>query len=61
MLALLNEETLDPKYLDHPLKGHWKECRDCHIENDLVIIYRKSSESRTIKFERLGSHAELFG
>lgn len=59
-LLLINEQPLDPKYKDHPLKGNWKGCRDCHIENDWVLIYRINEKEGTIIFERIGSHSELF-
>lgn len=57
---LLAEDPLEPKYRDHPLKGHWKGCRDCHVQNDWVLIYRINSQDKTITFERLDSHSELF-
>lgn len=60
MRMLISEESLDAKYLDHPLKGPWKGCRDCHIQNDWVLIYRVNQKQKTIIFERLGSHSELF-
>lgn len=60
MHALIREERLDPKYKDHSLKGNWKGCRDCHIKNDWVLIYRVNEELQTILFERIGSHSELF-
>ena len=61
MHALLSEKQLDPIFQDHPLKGRWSGYRDCHITSDWVMIYRILTEERIIKFERLGSHAELFG
>lgn len=61
MRKLIYQETLDLKYCDHPLKGKWKGCRDCHVGNDWVLIYRINKEQGTIIFERIGSHAELFG
>lgn len=57
---LINEESLEPKYKDHPLKGKWIGCRDCHVQNDWVLIYRILREKKSIYFERLGSHSELF-
>jgi mRNA interferase YafQ len=51
-------QTLDPSYLDHPLTGNWNNHRDCHIEPDWILIYRKT-ESEII-LERTGSHSELF-
>ncbi len=57
---LIIEAPLDPKHNDHPLKGKWKGCRDCHVENDWVLIYRVNKQNKTIVFERIGSHSELF-
>ena len=61
MHTLLSGNALDPIFQDHPLRGQWSGYRDCHVTSDWVMIYRISHEKQTIKFERLGSHAELFG
>lgn len=55
---LAADQTLDPKYCDHPLSGDWIDHRDCHIKPDLVLIYRKP-EPGTLQLVRLGSHSEL--
>jgi mRNA interferase YafQ len=57
---LAKEEPLDPKHLDHPLKGNRKGARECHIENDWLLIYRVRKQESEIWFECLGSHSELF-
>ncbi len=38
---LLEEEVLDQKYLDHPLKGDYIGRRKCHVEPDLLLVYKK--------------------
>lgn len=43
---------------DHSLAGNLKDCRDCHIKPDLVLIYRKTNDN-TLELVRLGSHSEL--
>jgi mRNA interferase YafQ len=43
---------------DHPLIGNFKDCRDCHIKPDLVLIYRKINDN-VLELVRLGSHSEL--
>jgi mRNA interferase YafQ len=43
---------------DHPLAGNLKDCRDCHIRPDLVLIYRKNNND-ILELVRLGSHSEL--
>ncbi len=55
---LINEERLDEKYRDHPLKGNYKGCRDCHVEPDWILIYRIYGNQ--IQFLRTGSHSDLF-
>ena len=55
---LLTEHLLLPKHRDHPLKGAWKDRRDCHIEPDWVLIYSKSEDE--LRLERTGGHSDLF-
>jgi mRNA interferase YafQ len=43
---------------DHSLNGNLKDCRDCHIKPDLVLIYRKTNND-FLELIRLGSHSEL--
>ena len=61
MTDLIEGMKLDPLLRDHPLRGNWNGFRDCHIEPDLVLIYRLDKQHKEVRFERLGSHSELFG
>lgn len=57
VLACLScSETLPAKYA---LTGNWQGWRDCHVANDLVLIYRNDGE--TLHLARLNSHSEIFG
>ena len=56
--TLQKEQSLDVKYVDHPLSGNWNGFRDCHIKPDLVLIYRINKN--TLQLARIGSHADLF-
>ena len=55
---LINNETLEEKYRDHKLSGQFKNCRECHIEPDWLLIYRITETEITLI--RTGSHSELF-
>ena len=56
---LVRGEALPLEYRDHPLKGDFKGCRDCHIEPDWLLIYRLNDEA--LYLERTGTHADIFG
>lgn len=56
--ALASDAPLEPCHRDHALTGSWRECRDCHVKPDLVLIYQKPDATRLVLL-RLGSHAEL--
>ena len=55
---LIDEEQLDARYKDHKLIGNLKDRRECHIEPDWLLIYKKTSVE--IVFERTGTHSDLF-
>ena len=50
--------VLPPKNRDHALSGNYKDFRECHIEPDWLLIYRRTDEQLTLV--RTGSHADLF-
>ena len=57
---LANEETLDEKFLDHPLKGEWIGFRECHIDPDWLLIYLIDEKDLILSLTRTGSHEDLF-
>ena len=58
LTALINEEMLAERYYDHPLKGNFKNRRECHVEPDWLLIYKLNADE--IIFERTGRHSDLF-
>lgn len=60
LMALANDEPLEPRQRDHDLSGNWSGYRECHIKPDLLLIYRRP-DSETLQLARLGSHSQLFG
>ena len=55
---LVNEERLESSYRDHPLKGNYRGRRECHLEPDLLLIYKIEADRLIV--ERMGSHSDLF-
>jgi len=55
---LSKDEELPSKYKDHKLTGNYTGRRECHIEPDWLLIYKKGENE--IILERTGSHSDLF-
>ena len=61
ILKLAYGETLDPKYKDHALSGDLEGLRDCHIENDWVLLYFYTTTGELVlTLSDTGTHADLF-
>ncbi len=63
VMALLtaNDGPLGAEWKDHELQGkEWKDCRECHVGGDFLLVYRIASDGSVI-FIDAGSHSELFG
>ena len=57
---LCAQEPLPPSLRDHALSGDYAGYRDCHVESDLVLIYRIVEDQLQLICVRLGTHSDLF-
>jgi len=57
--ALSCGEELPKNYKDHSLTGDMAGSRECHIEFNLLLIYRV--EGGSLILANIGTHPELFG
>lgn len=53
-------KQLEPKYKDHKLNGKYQGYRECHIEADWLLIYKKFDSILVLILLRTSSHSELF-
>lgn len=62
LLVLGNNEELNPKYKNHRLidDKYYKNCYECHIEPDWLLIYRYENNQLVLVMVDTGSHSELF-
>ena len=51
---LANGESLPREYLEHPLKGNYNGCLECHIEPDWLLIYKIDNEVMILSLRRTG-------
>lgn len=59
---LANLEKLDKKYKNHNLINNktYKDCMECHIKPDWLLIYKYENENLVLLLFATGSHSELF-
>ena len=53
-------KPLSPKYHDHPLHGKYEGFRECHINPDWLLVYRKEEDELILFLARTGTHSDLF-
>lgn len=58
--TLADGKELPSKYKDHALIGNYKECRECHITPDWLLIYEVDGDELFLYLTRTGSHSDLF-
>jgi mRNA interferase YafQ len=52
-------ESIPTEYKPHMLTGDYKGHMECHVQNDLLLIWFDKMTD-TIVLVRLGTHSELF-
>jgi mRNA interferase YafQ len=55
---LCHGRPLADRHVDHALQGEWKGWRDCHVEPDWILIYRRTNDE--LLLGRTGTHSDLF-
>lgn len=58
---LARKQKLDIKYKDHQLYNdkRFKDCRDCHIEPDWILIYKYVEDELILLLVNTGSHSDV--
>lgn len=59
---LANGETLESKYKNHALNDtkYYRNCRECHIEPDWLLVYKYHNNEIILYLVETGSHSDLF-
>lgn len=58
--TLLCGDGLSSEFKDHELTGNFKGIRECHIKNDLLLMYEKHNNILVLLLVDIGSHSSLF-
>lgn len=57
---LVSGSLLPEKYKDHSLNGNYRDCRECHITPDWLLIYQIKGDELILCLTRTGTHSDLF-
>lgn len=59
---LSTNQELEAKYKNHKLVNdkYFKDCYECHIEPDWLLIYKIQGEELILLLLATGSHSDLF-
>ncbi|MFH1769216.1 MAG: type II toxin-antitoxin system YafQ family toxin [Parcubacteria group bacterium] len=57
---LTNGIVLPFHYKDHQLTGRLLKYRECHIKDDLLLIYSQNKNQLILTLINIGSHSKLF-
>ena len=62
IFKLASDIPLPSEKKDHPLSGNYSGYRECHIQPDWLLIYRKKDdgELHLLDLVRTGTHSDLF-
>ena len=58
--TLASNKKLEKKYHDHVLTGNLSGFRECHIDNDWLLVYRIDREELILLLFRTGTHSDIF-
>ncbi len=58
--TLLSGEKLLKKYKEHKLTGEYDGCSECHIQNDILLIYYFDDAKCILVGVDIGTHSNLF-
>ena len=62
VFKLANNQELESKYKNHKLVNdkYFKDCFECHIEPDWLLIYKIQDNELILLLFAPGSHSDLF-
>jgi len=55
--TIVSGKILNKKHKDHPLNGKFTDYRECHILNDLLLVYKIEKKELILVLIDIGSHS----
>jgi mRNA interferase YafQ len=58
---LVNGDDLPSSYRRHKLSGKYKDCWECHVDPDWLLVWMENNQELVLLLVDTGSHSDLFG
>ena len=58
--VIVDGKPLPAKYNQHKLKGKFKDCWECHITPDWLLIWQQKEKELILILTDTGTHSDLF-
>lgn len=58
---LRSDARLEHRHRDHELKGKHAGIRECHVKNDLLLLYQKRKDILVLLLVNIGTHNSVLG
>ena len=52
--------NLPEKYKQHKLTGNYKDCWECHLQPDWLLVWMQNDCELVLLFTNTGTHSDLF-
>ena len=53
--------TLPDTYCPHKLRGQFKDCWECHLQPDWLLVWQFAGEGLVLILIDTGTHSDIFG
>ncbi len=57
---LVKDGKLPKKYKPHKLSGNYKNCWECHIKSDWLLVWQQNDCDLVLILMNTGTHSDLF-
>ena len=57
---LAKNGKLPSSYKPHKLSGKYKDCWECHIQPDWLLVWQQNDKELILLFTNTGTHSDLF-
>lgn len=57
--TLVTGKSLNSKHHPHRLQGEFSDCLECHIQGDVLLMYRVDENQQILSLVDIGSHSDL--